>query len=152
MVSGIRTFVSNIFSGISRAYIYIWLSKSHGFVYVGQTNERYGTWGRGYSHIQSSGTLRTRCEDSIGVYLDTVEDLILFSYPLPESPEFTNTESSFRLAVEYLVQIKLHEIRNSVTHRFRIVSNVTSTDRTNNKLVRDLATHIVTDFIKNYNE
>ena len=152
MVVGVRTFVSNIFVGLNKAYIYIWLSKSHSFVYVGQTNERYGTWGRGYAHIQDTGTLRCRCEDKLGIYLDYVEDLVLFSYVLPNQPEFLGVESSYRLAVEYLVQVNLHQIRKDVVPKFSIVSNIVSTDRTADKLVKDLADSIVKDFFIRYKD
>ena len=128
-MQGIRTFVSNIFYGNNQAFIYIWLSKSEKLVYVGQTNDRFGTWGRSFGHIQPQGTLRMRCEQILGIDIDFIEDLVLVSYLLPQTIEFTGEETSFRLAVEYLVQIGLQEKRKDLIPTFRIISNVSISDR-----------------------
>lgn len=149
-MQGIRTFVSNIFYGNNRAFIYIWLSKSEKLVYVGQTNDRFGTWGRSFGHIQPQGTLRMRCEKHLGIDIDFVEDLILFSYLLPQTIEFTGEETSFRLAVEYLVQIGLQEKRKDLIPTFRVISNVSISDRTTNRAVKRLAEAIVANFVESY--
>lgn len=149
-MQGIRTFVSNIFYGNNRAFIYIWLSKSEKLVYVGQTNDRFGTWGRSFGHIQPQGTLRMRCEQILGIDVDFIEDLVLVSYLLPQTIEFTGEETSFRLAVEYLVQVGLQEKRKDLTPAFRIISNISISDRTTNRTVKRLAETIVTDFVEGY--
>ncbi len=149
-MQGIRTFVSNIFYGNNRAFIYIWLSKSEKLVYVGQTNDRFGTWGRSFGHIQPQGTLRMRCEQILGIDVDFIEDLVLVSYLLPQTIEFTGEETSFRLAVEYLVQVGLQEKRKDLIPTFRIISNVSISDRTTNRTVKRLAEKIVADFVESY--
>jgi hypothetical protein len=147
---GIKTFISSIFNGKEQAYIYIWVSKSEKLVYVGQTNESYGTFGRGYSHLQSNGTLRNRCSERIGLFLEQIHDLYLYSYPLPNEAEFISVESSFRLAVEYLVQFKLYEKRKELNPSFQIISNIATNGRTSNSNVKKIAESIVDDFIKKY--
>jgi hypothetical protein len=147
---GVRTFISSIFNGQNQSYIYIWVSKTEKLVYVGQTNEKFGTLGRGYSHIQTSGTLRCRCEERVGLSLEQIEDLNLFSYPLPNEPEYISIESSYRLAVEYLVQSKLYEKRKELSPTFQIISNISTNERTSNSKVMKIADSIVEDFITNY--
>lgn len=147
---GVKTFISTIYNGKSQAYIYIWVSKTEKLVYVGQTNEKYGSYGRGYSHIQSNGTLRSRCSERIGLRLEQISDLHLFSYQLPIESEFISIESSFRLATEYLVQSKLYEKRKAVSPTFQIISNITTNERTGSSRVKNLADSIVNDFLESY--
>jgi hypothetical protein len=149
-MKGVRSFISTIHDGKSKAYIYIWVSKVEKLVYVGQTNERNGSFGRGYSHIQSNGTLRIRCFERVGIDIEMVSDLTLFSYLLPENAEFISTESAFRLAVEYLVQSKLYMERKQVYPVFQIISNISTTGHTSNSQVKDIASEIVKDFIDGY--
>ncbi len=149
-MTGIKTFISTIFNGKSQAYIYIWVSKSEKMVYVGQTNESYGTFGRGYSHLQSKGTLRNRCLERIGLFLEQIDDLHLYSYPLPNEAEFISVESSFRLAIEYLVQFKLYEKRKELNPTFQIISNIATNGRTNNSNVLRIAETIVKHFTDDY--
>ncbi len=147
---GIKTFISTIFNGKSQSYIYILVSKVEKLVCVGQTNDKSGSFGRGYSHVQSAGTLRNRCAERIGLGLEQISDLHLFSYPLPPEAEFISCESSFRLAVEYLVQSKLYKRRNEVSPAFQIISNIATNERTNNGRVKKIADSIVEHFIENY--
>ena len=148
----IKSFISTIFNGSSRAYIYIWISKAERFIYVGQTNERFGTFGRGYAQIQPSGTLRIRCLERVGLELELVDDLHLVSFPLPSTNEFISNESSFRLAVEYLVQSGLHEAKKDVSPSFKIISKVATTGHTTNSTVKKIASDIVLEFKNCYNE
>jgi hypothetical protein len=147
---GIKTLISSIYNGQRQSFIYIWVSKVERLVYVGQTNEKYGTFGRSYSHIQSNGTLRCRCKERIGLELEQINDLNLFSYPLPTEPEFISVESSYRLAVEYLVQAKLYEKRKELSPSFQIISNISTNGRTSNNKVMKLADSIVENFLSNY--
>jgi hypothetical protein len=149
-MEGIKTFISSIFNGTNQAFIYIWLSKSEKMVYVGQTNQRYGTLGRGYSHVQSTGTLRCRCRERIGLNLEDIDDLYLFTFPLPNSNEFISTESAFRLATEYLVQIGLNKLKKDITPSFVVISNVMTTDNVNNHQVKQISKKIINQFIEEY--
>jgi hypothetical protein len=146
----VRSFVSTAFNGNNQAYIYIWVSKSERMIYVGQTNDRYGTFGRGFAHIRNDGTLRLRCAERVGLNLEQIEDLFLFSYCLPTTSEFISNESSYRLGVEYLVQSKLYEARKNLNPMYQIISNICTTDRVNNSKVKELANEITNDFITNY--
>ena len=149
-MKSIISLVSTIYNGSNQAYIYIWVSKSERLLYVGQTNDKLGTLGRGHSHVHSKGTLRIRCSERIGLDLEQIQDLYLFSYALPQMQEFISIESSYRLGVEYLVQTKLYEQRSVANPIFQIISNVCTTERVNSGLVKDLATSIVSDFIHSY--
>jgi len=148
----VKSFISTIFNGNSRAYIYIWISKTEKFIYVGQTNERFGTFGRAYSHIQPTGTLRIRCMERVGIDLELVDDLHLLSFPLPSTKEFISNESSFRLAVEYLVQFGLHEAKKDVSPSFQIISKIVTTAHTSNSQVKSLAFQIINEFKDCYNK
>lgn len=147
---GIKSYISTIFDGTGKSYIYLWASKLERVVYVGQTNERLGTLGRGFAHLQIDGTLRCRCLTRVGVDVKDLNDLTLLSYLLPQTPEFLGVETSYRLAVEYLVQTKLLERRGTVNPVFRIVSNVLPTARTRNSDVIALLEEIVADFLVYY--
>ena len=134
----------------SLAYIYIWFSKNQKIVYVGQTNNRKGTLGRAIEHISETGTLRKQFEEKYGQKLENVEDLYLLSFPLPPKYEFICIESAYRLAVEYNVQIFLRELRNRVNPVFNIISRVTYTDIASQKIIKDIANKIATDFLSTY--
>jgi hypothetical protein len=146
----IQSFISNIFNGNNVAYIYIWFSKSERFLYVGQTNELYGTIGRFYSHIQSEGTLRKRCLDRVGIEIEHVNDLYLFSFPLPQTKEFISNESSFRLAVEYRVQSGLHDLKSKFNPCYRIISNVVTSNHIDNSQVVMFSNIIIKEFSTAY--
>jgi hypothetical protein len=93
-----------------------------------------------------------RCSERIGLNLEQIKDLILFTYPLPQEREFTGVESSFRLAVEYLVQSRLYEKRKEVIPAFQIISNIATNARVNNSKVIHHADKIVNHFLINYSE
>lgn len=149
-LSGVRTFVADIFNGQGRSYIYFWVSKQARVVYVGQTAERTGTYGRGYGHLQVGGTLRGRVEEATGCELEEFNDLLLVSYRLPETPEYVGLESSYREAVEYLVHTYLLTERGNVSPTFRVIANIRTNGRTEQPAVRQLAENIATDFLRNY--
>lgn len=146
-----RTLICGIFDS-SYSYIYIWVSRQWGIAYVGQTGGRGGTLGRAAQHVSLGGTLRVRFEDETGVLLECAQDLELYSFRLPKSREFCGTESSFRLAVEYLVQLDLHEIKANVLPKFVIVSNVSYTERARMTSLRDIASKISVRFREFYEE
>ena len=99
------------YKGTLEAYIYIWFSKSTGFVYVGETNNAKGVVGRAVQHITNdTGTLYNRVYDK-GYDINQIDDFILLSYPLPREKRFTSEETSYRISVEYMVQKKLIEKR-----------------------------------------
>ena len=145
-----RTFVADIFNGHDRSYLYFWVSKQARFVYVGQTAERTGTYGRGYGHLQAGGTLRHRVEEATGYALERFDDLLLISYRLPETAEYVGLESSYREAVEYLVHTRLLDERGNYSPPFRVISTIRTNERTEQNVVRQLAEHIAQDFLRNY--
>ena len=144
------TNVSSIFDGVNSAYIYIWISKKYRLVYVGQTNALRGTLGRARNHIGKHGTLRFRFESTVGEKLEVADDLILASYTLPRLREYLGLESSYREAIEYLVQKGLLVARTGVTPSYKLISKVRYTDRASDVFVRDYAREIVNDFKVNY--
>lgn len=146
----ILSFVSSCFDGSTTAYLYLWISKKWKVIYVGQTNERRGSFGRAYSHVQDKGTFRQRFEEEVGINLEEANDLVLVSYPLPQKAEYIGVESSYREAVEYLVQIKLREIRGNLEPRFNLISKVRYSDRASSLLVKQYAQQIVQHFEYNY--
>ncbi len=146
----ILTYISNIFNR-ERAYIYIWFTRDYKSIYVGQTNSECGTLGRAYAHVKSHGTLRDRFYDTEGISIENVVDWHLASFCLPDKKKYTSVESSFRLAVEYLVQVKLNEVRSTTTPKFRIISNVTYTDYCSNKEVIRISDNIINEFLLAFN-
>lgn len=150
MPLAIRSNIADIFNGLNRSYIYIWLSKSAKAVYVGQTNDRTGSLGRGHRHFDINGQLRSRMYEKLDVIPEQFNDFVLISYLLPATQEFIGPETSYREAVEYLVQIQLHENRDRVVPFFRVISWVRSNDRTRDKTVQKLAQAIVDDFLTAY--
>lgn len=147
----VKTQIKGIING-AFAYIYIWYSKKAQCVYVGQTNERHGVLGRARSHIGSSGTLRTRVEEKIGSMIEEYDDWVLLSYKLPAKKNYISSESSYRLAVEYLVQTKIIEIRGDIEPPIKLVSNVTYSDYCNQPRVINLANEIIEEFISSYRQ
>lgn len=145
----IWSLISLAFDGTT-AFIYLWISKRWRVVYVGQTNDRRGSLGRAFSHIRDDGTFRMRFEEEVGIKLEAADDLILVSYPLPRTPEYTGEESSYREAVEYLVQIGLRDIRSEVRPKFSLVSNVRSVGRSSSLFIKEYADEIVKDFLEIY--
>lgn len=131
------------------AYIYIWISKEYRIAYVGQTHAKAGVVARAFQHVKPGGTLRSKVE-KLGIDWDEVNDWYVLSFPLPSEPEFLSLESSFRLAVEYLVQVKLYQVQNQMNPRLRILSNVTCTPQTNLNYIIGLADKIVSDFLESY--
>ncbi|WP_157887163.1 hypothetical protein [Hymenobacter sp. PAMC 26628] len=150
MSNVVRTEVADIFNGRDRAYIYIWLSKLAGAVYVGQTAGPNGTLGRGYAHFRSRGQLRRQMDKKLGVEPEDFNDFLITSYLLPVKEEFIGPESSYREAVEYLVQRTLQLRRGQVRPGFRIISWVRDNDRTRDLSVQLLAQQITEDFLLHY--
>lgn len=146
----IKTYVENCFDGHNQAFIYIWVSKSEQVVYVGMTNSFNGTLGRAGSHFSKKGTLRKRFLEKKGYYINTTDDLVMYSFPLPQKTIFTNSEKSYREAVEYIVQKKLIINRAKVTPSFDIISWVRSSPRTSNLEVNIIANNIVSEFLHDY--
>lgn len=71
-VQPIWSFISSAFDG-KNAFIYLWISKKWKVIYVGQTNDRKGSFGRAFSHIQNNGTLRMRFEEEVGIKLEAAD-------------------------------------------------------------------------------
>ena len=96
------------------AYIYVWVSINHNYVYVGQTaRDEYGVIGRAYEHIHNSndelhwGTLRKDVYANLEIPLEDIDDFYLFSFPLPndlQHPEYIASLKA-REAVEYMVKV-----------------------------------------------
>ncbi|HAA13153.1 MAG TPA: hypothetical protein DCE41_16270 [Cytophagales bacterium] len=145
----IETPFSTIFIGFEQAYIYVWVSLEYKFMYVGMTNSRVGTLGRANQHLDMRGTLRERFLMEFGLDIDTVSDLRLYSFPLPKSYLFFSVESTYREAVEYLVQKQLLEMISQLSVKYSIISRVRSNERTRNSRIRNLANEIIIQLIKN---
>ncbi len=141
----VPSLISNVFDG-SRAYIYVWVSKRWRVLYVGQTNDPAGTLGRAYGHVQPDGALRKRFYETIALPLEHADDLVLLSYPMPARPEYQSRASSYRLAVEYLVQTAMWEVRTRVAPSFTVISAVTTNARTRDAEVRSLAKDVIDAF------
>lgn len=144
------TYIGNIFNGEPFAYIYIIFSKEHQFVYVGQTNQKYGTIGRLGEHIYTFGTLRERFREKIGLPLEQVKDLYLFSYCLGEEKMFTSLETTYREGLEYLVQCNLYYATENMENAFRIISNIRPNSTSSLSMIKSLATEITNVFISAY--
>jgi hypothetical protein len=145
----IQSVISSSFDG-SQAFLYLWISKKWKVVYVGQTNDKRGSFGRAFSHVSTNGTLRLRFEEEVGVKLEFADDLVLLSFPLPQDPVYTSEESSYREAIEYLVQIGLRNIRGSVKPKFLLISNVRFMERASNLSIQGYANEIIRGFLETY--
>ena len=146
----IWTQINYCFDGRNKAYVYLFISKKFRIVYVGQTNDRNGTFGRASNHIEDNGTLRQHFEDKFGLKLEEANDLVLISYLLPQTQEYIGAESSYREAVEYLVQKKLRDIRGSLEPRFDLISRVRYSDRVSSIKLQQFTDKIIENFIHNY--
>lgn len=146
-----RTLICGIFDS-TYAYIYIWISKKWRIAYVGQTAGGCGTLGRAAQHVSGRGTLRVRFEEETGVQLERAQDLELYSFRLPKNREFCSIESSFREAVEYRVQLHLHELKAIVSPTFTLVSNVRYTERARLSSLKLIASEISERFKEFYEE
>ena len=131
--------------------IYIWISPTYKFLYVGQTNNKLGIIARAYQHINIDGTLYQRVEERIGIELYKVEDLKLLNFPLPNEAKYNRNESIYRLAVEYLTQKFILEQRDSFDIKFKVISNVKSNDLVKNTEVIDIAKQIILKATKSIN-
>ena len=145
----VSTQIKGILNG-AFAYIYIWYSKQGRCIYVGQTNEKHGVLGRARSHIGSTGTLRLRVHEKKGASIEEYDDWNLLSYRLPAQKNYTSIESSHRLAVEYLIQVKLLEIRGDLNPPLQIISNVTYSDYCSQPRIIRLAEEIIEEFKSSY--
>lgn len=148
----LESFISNIFDGKSKAYIYIWFSNSAKVIYIGMTNSSSGTLGRAASHVKTDGTLRKRFKETVGLNLEAFNDFILYSFLLPNYPYFVTVERSYREAVEYLVQKDLQLLRNSFSSPYEVISWVRDSPRTNNAVVKKAAKQIVNEFSQEYSK
>lgn len=147
----INTNIYNIHNGIDTAYIYIWLSKTYGLIYIGMTNNSCGPIGRAQGHFNSRGTFRKRFLQEKGIGVEHVHDMVLASFPLPKKREYTGEESSYRESVEYLVMKELQLLKSSLNPNFDIVSwHDRIPRRTNNSEIKKLANAIVNNFIAKY--
>ena len=146
----IETLVSSIFVGAGRSYIYIWVSKNYGTLYVGMTNDQVGTLGRAHAHLGNKGTLRKRFNEKHGLNIDITDDLKLLTFVLPNDRKFITVEKSYREAVEYLVQKELLTLCGFLSPPMDVVSWVRASPRTGNSQVIKLAQEIVQKFIANY--
>jgi hypothetical protein len=146
----LETSILGAFNGADQAYIYIWLSKKHKIVYVGMTNSYTGTIGRAGAHFNRKGTLRKRFVETRGYEVNDVDDILLLSFPLPKTREFTSVEKSYREAVEYLVQKELILLRGKLNPTFDVISWVRLSPRTGNSRIKKLAASIVNSFEANY--
>lgn len=132
----------------SRAYVYLLVSRLHGVVYVGETNDVGGSLGRIGSHVRPGGTFDQRFEEAVGLPCEEATDLVLVSAPLPLTPEYTGVEKSYRQGVEYLVQTRLHGVRGALG--FSLIARVAYSSRSEDPSVERLADEIVTAFVAIY--
>lgn len=146
----VASYISNVFEGEHVAYIYILVTRRHGLVYVGQTNDRGGTIARLNGHCSIGGTFRTKFERTTGLSLSEANDLTLLSFCLGQERMYTSTESTYREGVEYLVQIALREVACKVKQPYRIVSTVRTNTATGVSKVRQMAGTIVEAFMMYY--
>lgn len=146
----IKTTINNCFDGHNQSFIYIWMSKTEQIVYVGMTNSFSGTIGRAGSHFSKQGSLRKRFLEKKGYYINVTDDLLLYSFPLPQKKIYTSKEKSYREAIEYNVQKKLIIKRTSVKPSFDVISWVRSSPRTSNFEVVKISNDIVTEFLMDY--
>lgn len=139
------------YKGQLEAYIYIWFSRDHRLVYVGETNNKSGVIGRANQHIKKGGTLYERCYER-GFDLNEIEDFILLSFPLPREKRFLSEDTGYRISVEYLVQHNLIEKNNRAIRKYKIISNITTGPYTNIDKIKKIAEEISEKFINIYNE
>jgi hypothetical protein len=147
----IQTNVFNIHNGIDTAYIYIWVSKSSSLIYIGMTNNSCGPIGRAHGHFNSTGTFRKRFLQEKGIGIESVQDMILLSFPLPKKRLYISEETSYRESVEYLVMKELQLSKGRLIPNYEIVSwHERFPRRTSNSEVKRIANDIVSEFTSNY--
>lgn len=128
--------------GSGRAYIYILCSKRSNALYVGQTNDAGGVYGRLAGHLREKGTFRVRLYEKRGISIEEVDDLELFAFALPTQPEFTSQDDVYRVGVEYGLQCLLHSVSGRWQPYFHIISNIVAPVTTDNPEVLSLSAEI----------
>lgn len=147
----ISSFISTCFDG-SRAYVYLWLSKRHRVLYVGQTYGGQGTLGRAAQHVCPDGSLRRRFETEVGLPLEQANDLVLLSFTLPQDQKYLSSASAYRESVEYLVQAELWDARAVCSPSFTIISKIRTSHRASEPSVQRIARDIVAEFVMIYDD
>lgn len=142
-VSTCVTYLGCSFDGRDAAFLYVWFSVQERFFYVGQSNNRLGSFARAGQHVSSRGTLRARVEGEFGIALEDVSDLTLLSFRLPSLPDLTSVESSYREAIEFLVQKGINERRLELGRGFQVVSIIRYTDAAGFTLLKQISDYIV---------
>lgn len=130
-------------------YIYIWLSLSNRLIYVGETCSAHGVVGRARQHVSEVGTLNSKLSDN-GYEMGKIEDFYLFSFELPNTWEYTNEETTYRCAVEYLVQIECQtRFQLEIGIDFYLVSHVDYNQKCSTPQNKLIAQHIIAELIDN---
>jgi hypothetical protein len=155
--------ISNLFDGRCKSFIYFIYSKSHRVCYVGQTANDLGPIARLVQHFKGEekdnrekGTFNKQLYNATGKSLFMINDLEFYFHLLPDERIFFSSETTYRNAVEYMVQSKLLTLvalepspRSLPILNF--ISRVCPTSASNETKINLIADEIALNFVDNFN-
>jgi hypothetical protein len=139
------------FVGSRRGIVYVGCSKEARIAYVGQTAGSGGVLGRWSHHLSSvASSFWRRVEERGECDPQAVSDLAIFAAELGPETYWNGIESSYREAVEYLVQARLWAVCGDLVPYLRIISEVRANDTCELDFVRERAAAIFREFLSWY--
>lgn len=156
--------VNNLFHCRNKSFIYFIFSRKYKICYVGQTANDLGPIARLVQHLKGAdsgdadkGTFNKRLYDAIGFSFISVPDLEIYFHALPDQRIYWSAETTYRNAVEYLVQMNLLALVKRIPGvddlpLMRFISKVSPTAAANELVIHEVAKNIVAKFVKVYNQ
>ena len=132
-------------------YVYLIFAPELPVLYVGQTRAFSGALGRLTQHLTNGNhsTFRQRCQHILGLEELDVGPIRFFACDLGRRREFHSDNSTYREAVEYVVQLELlKHVPDMTVHVGPIVSRVAANGYTSLDWVQRAASRLVEQAIR----
>lgn len=139
------------FASSRRGIVYVGCSKKTHIAYVGQTSGSGGLITRWAQHLGvTTSSFWRRVEERGDCSADNISDLMIFAVELGEESLWNGVESSYREAVEYLVQVAIRQFCGDLVPYLRVISHVRANETCSLGFVRERAEGVVADFFDWY--